>query len=183
VTRSAYGYAAGDPLDLADPSGLCTGHENGPGCIDGEPLPPGFATPEAFYAAAHQRDVEACAAGAQFRADYQNTLDGLQALQAAQAAVDEAQAAVDAAAQKVANNQWHQEVNFYNRYKNPIKTAVKVAKNGYYCVKGGAVLGAAGAAYGSEGGPYGALAGGAAGFAAGCGMGVLLKNVPLPALP
>ena len=98
VTRAAYRYTAGDPLDLADPSGLCRGHQNGPGCIDGEPLPPGFATPEAFYAAAHQRDVEACDAGAAFRADYQETLDGLHALQAAQAAVDAANRRVEIAA-------------------------------------------------------------------------------------
>ena len=185
VTRSAYGYAAGDPLDTSDPTGLvsCRPGQNGGGCVGGSPLPPGFDTWAQFQPHMNAERASNACQGAQFRADYQETLDGLHALQAAQAAVDAAQARVDYYTRQIANDQWSKEVDLYNRYKNPIQDAVQIGKNAYYCAKGGLPLGAAGAAYGSEGGPLGAAAGGAGGFIAGCVLGVVVKSVPLPVLP
>ena len=51
-TRSTYGYLNGRPLDGIDPSGLasCALGQNGGGCADGSPLPPGFDNFAAFEA-------------------------------------------------------------------------------------------------------------------------------------
>lgn len=100
VTRTAYGYAAGDPLDHADPSGMvtCGPNQYGGGCADGSPLPPGFDTYQQFQASLQSTWAREDCEGAQFKADYQETLDGLHALQAAQAAVDAADRRVEEAA-------------------------------------------------------------------------------------
>ena len=99
-THSAYGYVGGDPLNAIDPTGLapCAPGQNGGGCVGGSPLPPGFDTWAQFQAHMNAERASNACQGAQFRADYQETLDGLHALQAAQAAVDAANRRVEEAA-------------------------------------------------------------------------------------
>jgi hypothetical protein len=161
----------------------CAPNQNGGGCADGEPLPPGYDNLQQMYNDwAKQDAAEQCQLEQDQRlADEAQYWTNVWQQEDRQIAADQARA--DYYANKAANDQWSKEVSFYNKYKNPIKTAVAVAKDAYYCVRTGAVTGAAGAAFGSEGGPVGTAAGGAAGFAAGCATGVLVKKMPIPAFP